>query len=133
MSPSLSCAVSVRRYALVPNRFRISDAQALSDTVLDGRHEKMMRRLGVSETPAAFCGPTMPRSMMCGGIVVPELAVPPDASDQSCGLIRSSYGPSPRLTNATDTRCGPAVIRSGSVRYRSTPSGRSCAENDLFT
>ena len=71
------------------------------------------------------CGPTMPRSMMCGGIVVPELAVPPDASDQSCGLMRSSYGPSPRLTNATETRCGPAVTWSGSVRKRSTPSGRS--------
>ena len=75
-----------------------------------------MRRLGVSETPTAFCGPTIARSMMCGGIVVPTLAAPFDASDQSCGLIRSSYGPSACLTNATETVCGPAVMLIGSVR-----------------
>jgi hypothetical protein len=44
------------------------------------------------------------------------------AIDHSSGVIRSCTGPSNRRTNAADTRCGPAVIATGSVR-RSTPSG----------
>src|SRR5690242_11038950 len=102
MRPLRSCDVSGRRYARVPSRVRISDAHAESEGLAaaslgpevvagaasDGRHEKMIRRLGVSETPTAFSGPTIPRSMMCGGIVVPTLAAPLEASDQSCGLMR---------------------------------------------
>ena len=68
----------------------ICSAQALSLSVFDGRHEKMIFRLGVSEMPVVFCGPMIVRSSTCGGVVVPVLAVPLPASDQSCGLIKSS-------------------------------------------
>jgi hypothetical protein len=33
------------------------------------------------------------------------------AIDQSSGVMRSCTGPSKRLMNAADTRCGPAVTR----------------------
>jgi hypothetical protein len=55
----------------------------------------MILLLGVSEIPVTLRGPMTAISMTCGGSVVPALAVPFDAFDQSCGLIRSSYGPSP--------------------------------------
>ena len=50
----------------------------------------MIFRLGVSEIPVTFRGPMTAISITCGGSVVPALAVPFDAFDQSCGLIRSS-------------------------------------------
>src|SRR5438045_7448006 len=34
-------------------------------------------------------------SITRGGVVVPTLALPLEANDQSCGRIRSSYGPYP--------------------------------------
>src|SRR5437764_5457809 len=109
----------------MPSLLTICCAHAVSLNVFDGRQEKMILRLGVSEMPTVFCGPMMEKSSTCGGAVVPALAVPFEASDQSCGRIRSSYGPSDRRTNAPETFCWPALTRIGSVRNWSTPSGRS--------
>src|SRR5688500_5891272 len=104
----------------------ISSAHVSALAGFAGRHENTIRRLGDSETPVAvepwlfepwlLSGPTTVSSMMCGGAVVPALLLPLAARDQSCGRIRSSYGPSFRRTKATDTRCCPALTRTGSVR-----------------
>ena len=53
---------------------------------------------------------------MCGSVVMPAPPEPPPAYDQSCGRIRSSYGPSIFLMNAAATLCWPALTRIGSVR-----------------
>ena len=58
----------------------------------------------------------MIRSRRCGSVVMPGPPDPPPANDQSCGRIRSSYGPSSLRTNAAATRCWPARTRIGSVR-----------------
>ena len=54
--------------------------------------------------------------MSGGGSVVPAAPVPPEARDQSCGRMRSSYGPSVRRTNATDTVRWPAFTLMGALR-----------------
>src|SRR5690349_3703998 len=113
-----SCSVNGRRYAFAASRDVISCAHARrSAAAAGGRslvvtfagpagwHEKIILRLGVSDTPVTFVGPVIITSITDGGSVVPALPVPFDARDHSCGLIRSSYGPSPRRTNAADTRC----------------------------
>src|SRR5262245_62143268 len=113
----LSCAVSGRRYARAPIRLTICSAQARWLAAADvGRHEKIILRLGVSDTLVALVGPAMATSSTCGGSVLPALAVPFEARDQLCGLTKSSYGPSVRRTNAAETRCWPALILIGSVR-----------------
>ncbi len=66
----------------------------------DGWQVKIILRLGVSEMPGDLRRADDRQSRCtCGGVVVPALALPFDAIDQSCGLIRSSYGPSVRRTN----------------------------------
>src|SRR6476620_1249064 len=99
-------------------RSTICAAHARASSVADGRHEKIIFRLGVSDTPTLFVGPMMPRSLVCGGIVVRAVAEPFDAGCHAGGLTRSSYGPSPRRTNATETLCGPAFTMIGGVRYK---------------
>ena len=46
---------------------------------------------------------------------------PPPANDQSCGRIKSSYGPSVLRTNAAATLCCPARTTIGSVRTPRPP------------
>ena len=103
----------------------IWSAHAVSAAAFAGWQLKMSLRLAVSERPVTFDGPRTANSMMCGGVVLPALAVPFDASDHSLGLIRSSYGPSERRTNDTETFCCPALIAIGSVWKLSRPSGVS--------
>ena len=52
---------------------------------------------------------------------MPPPPEPPPAFDHSCGLIRSSYGPSVRLMNAAATLCWPALTRIGSVKSGVAP------------
>src|SRR5688500_14233050 len=97
-------------------RVMIWSAHAAAANEADGRHENTIFRLGDSDRPTVLLGPMTVSSMMCGGTVVPALFVPAAASDQSWGLIKSSYGPSVRRTKAADTRCCPAFTRIGSLR-----------------
>ena len=80
-----------------------------------GAQVKIARRLGESEMPRIFVGPVTSTSMMYVGSVVPAAPVPPEARDHSCGLMRSSYGPSAFFTNDTDSVFCPPVMVSGSV------------------
>src|SRR3954469_7893541 len=97
-------------------RVTICSAHARCAAAAVGRQVKIALRLGVSEMPVMLVGPLIAISMTYGGSVVPALPVPFDARDQSCGLIRSSYGPSVRRTNAAVTRCWPALTLTGAVR-----------------
>src|SRR4026209_960477 len=63
----------------------------------------------------------MMRSRMCGSVVMPEPPEPPPANDQSCGRIRSSYGPSNRRTHVAASVCYPALIDTGLGRSRAPP------------
>src|SRR4029078_4341105 len=103
----------------------ICSAHGRSSALEAGRKEKMILRLGVSETPVTLVGPITATSMIAGGVVVPALAVPFEALDQSVGRIKSSYGPSFRRTKATDTDFWPAFTKIGSLLMMSTPSGLS--------
>src|SRR6476646_2162683 len=103
----------------------ICSAHGFSSAFDAGRQEKTILRLGVSEMPVTLVGPITATSMIAGGVVVPALAVPFEALDQSVGRMRSSYGPSLRRTNATDTVFWPAFTKTGSLLMMSTPSGLS--------
>ena len=46
-------------------------AQTFSSAADIGRHEKIARRLGVSDTPVTVCGPTTLRLRRCGSVVMP--------------------------------------------------------------
>ena len=48
------------------------DAQVCSSPGAVGRHVKILRRLGVSDTPVTRCGPTIARSFRCGSVVMPN-------------------------------------------------------------
>ena len=76
-----------------------------------------------SASPRCRCAvrPVMIRSRTCGSVVMPGPPDPPPANDQSCGRIRSSYGPSILRTNAAATWCWPALTRIGSVRIGTAP------------
>ena len=121
MSPSTSREASGRRYALSPRRATIVRAHGRSSVGVVGRQLNTLRRLGVSETPVGANGPRMITSRRCGSVVIALPPEPPPANDQSCGRIRSSYGPSNRRTNAADTTCWPALIGIGSVYIEIAP------------
>ena len=89
-------------------RLTIESAQDSSSPADVGRHVKMAARLGVSDTPVTFVGPTTRKSRRCGSIVTPKLMLT-SASVFSSGIRRSSIGPSRFWMNAADTRCGPAL------------------------
>ena len=84
-------------------------AQGRASSGVVGRQAKTRRRLGVSETPLTWYGPTMARSRRWGSVVTPYPSpIWVSARVWSTGRIRSSTGPSNRLRNAAVTRCGPA-------------------------
>ena len=92
----------------------ISAAHASSSACAVGRHEKIFRRLGVSDTPVTSIGPCTMKSRRCGSMVMPQRMLT-SASVFSSGISRSSTGPSSFCTNAADTRCGPALMCTGGV------------------
>src|SRR6185503_15391945 len=100
--PSTSAALVGRRYAAVDRRETIVRAHGRSSAAVVGRHVKTFLRLAVSEIPLALNGPLMMTSRRWGSVVMPAPPDPPPANDQSCGRMRSSYGPSVRRTNAAD-------------------------------
>ena len=86
----------------------MESAQDSSSAAVVGRHVKILARLGVSDTPVTFVGPTTRKSRMCGSIVTPKLMLT-SANVFSRGVSKSSIGPSMFWMNAADTRCGPAL------------------------
>ena len=86
-----------------------------------GRQLKIFWRAGVSAIPVGRYGPLMTKSFTCGSVVMPGPPEPPPANDQSCGRIRSSYGPSCRRTKVAATLCCPAFTSTGSVRIGTAP------------
>jgi hypothetical protein len=62
-----------------------------------------------------FFGPRIVNWRRWGSVVMPVPPEPPPANDQSCGRMRSSYGPSDLRTNAAETTCCPALTLIGSV------------------
>ena len=72
ISGSTSPLVAGSRYASVARRLMICDAHAASSLGDVGRHVKILRRLGVSETPVTLNGPVMLKSRRCGSIVIPS-------------------------------------------------------------
>ncbi len=79
---------------------------------------KILRRLGVSETPVALYGPLMPTSRTCGNEESPGTL--PDAlspSVRSSGWTKLSAWSLPDLLiNEAETSCGPAFTFTGGVR-----------------
>ena len=49
----------------------IFSAHARSSARAAGRHVKILRRLGVSDTPVTFDGPAITSAFMCGNAVMP--------------------------------------------------------------
>src|ERR1041384_2146690 len=99
---------SGRRYASAPIFAMICLAHGRSSLDVVGRQLKIFWRLGVSDRPGVFDGPLMTTSRRGASVVMPGPPEPPPAYDQSCGRIRSSYGPSIFLTNAAATDRWPA-------------------------
>ena len=61
-----------RRNACVASALTICAAHGRSSPAEVGRQVKILRRLGVAETPVTRCGPTMLRSLRCGSVVMPS-------------------------------------------------------------
>ncbi len=59
------------RYAWLVRFLTICTAHVSSSFPDSGRHVKIFLRLGVSETPVTFDGPTIATSRMCGSAVTP--------------------------------------------------------------
>ena len=49
----------------------MDSAQGCSSAADEGRHEKILSRVGVSETPATAVGPVIIRFERCGSAVMP--------------------------------------------------------------
>src|SRR5688572_6872389 len=126
MSAFTSFAASGRRYAAPPSREMIFSAHGRASLGDVGRHVKIWRRLGVSDTPVGLYGPVTTRSDRCGILVMP-------CSDPICvsamlwpiGARLSLTGPSNVLMNAAAMRCGPARTVIGGVLMLS-PFGSDC-------
>ena len=90
-----------------------------------GRQEKMLRRLGVSETPVTLAGPLITRSRMWGGMVSPyPMPIWVSAMLCPCAEKRSSTGPRSVGMKTAETRWGPARTWMGPVsRIRPLPPG----------
>ena len=92
----------------------MSPAHRRSWLAAAGWQEKILRRLGVSDTPVTLSGPAIARSCRCGAIVTPyPVPMRVSTSVNSMGASKSSTGPTDRGTKAAAMRCGPALIATG--------------------
>ena len=109
-------------------RLTICRAHGRSSRRSVGRQLKIFCAARRLEMPVSLVRPLMTRSRRCGSVVMPAPPEPPPANDQSCGRIRSSYGPSSCATNAAATLCWPALDedRLGAHRRRAAAVGAAC-------
>ncbi len=70
----MSSLLGGRRYASPARLEMILRAHGISSAAPVGRQTKILRRLGVSETPVTLYGPVTLKSRTCGRMVMPALS-----------------------------------------------------------